>query len=151
MVKISIYLNRRVVVMKPAHPHSLIRVFVVRIEKLHRLLPKYAPSKDSYQTACANAQADLNRRWAHMSGCTFPDIATQSVPGMLWYLSKMLRTCERTISGISFGVLANGFVSNILNIWKLKAEYSRLQIKMKITKDPILSLFYGKINKQINK
>ena len=55
---------------QPAHPRSLIRVFVVRMNKLCILgYPKRAQWR--FWSDCANAQADLNLRKANMSDCTF--------------------------------------------------------------------------------
>ena len=55
------------------HPRSLIRAFVVRKEELCVLgYPKCAQPR--FCSDCANAQADLNLRWAHMSEGTFPGI-----------------------------------------------------------------------------
>ena len=48
-----------------ARPRSLIRVFVVRTRNFCIL------------SDCANAQADLNLRWAHLSRGTFSDIAVR--------------------------------------------------------------------------
>ena len=50
---------------QPAHPHSLIKHFVVRMKKLSNLANQNVLSEDSDQTT--DAQADLNLRWAHMS------------------------------------------------------------------------------------
>ena len=53
-----------------------IRVFVVRMKKLCILgYPKCAQRR--FWSDCANAQTDLNLRWAHMSEGTFPDVAAQ--------------------------------------------------------------------------
>ena len=58
----------------PAHARNRIRAFIVRMKKLCILgYPKCAQWR--FWSACANAQADLNLRWAHMSACTFSDIA----------------------------------------------------------------------------
>ena len=57
---------------QPAHPRSLIRVFVFRMKILCIL---GYPVK--ILTDCANAQADLNLYWAHMSEGTFYYIADQ--------------------------------------------------------------------------
>ena len=59
---------------QPAHPRSLTRVFVIRIKKLCIIgYTKYANTK-----YCANAQADLNLRWAHMSDGTFSYVAARN-------------------------------------------------------------------------
>ena len=53
-----------------AHPHSLIRVFVVRVKKLCVLgYPKC--SQWRFWSDCADAQVDLNLRWVYMSEGTF--------------------------------------------------------------------------------
>ena len=58
---------------QPAHPRSLIRVFVVHKKILWILgYPKRAQRR--FWSDCANAQADLNLRWAHMCECTFSDV-----------------------------------------------------------------------------
>ena len=54
-----------------AHLRSLIRAFIVRMKKLCiRWYPKCA--KRRFWSDCANAQADLNLRWTHISKGTFP-------------------------------------------------------------------------------
>ena len=60
---------------QPAHPRSLIRAFVVRMKK--PCIPGF-PKCDQWRfwSDCANAQADLNLRWAHMSEGTFSDVTT---------------------------------------------------------------------------
>ena len=59
---------------QPAHPRSLIRVFVIRMKiRCTFGYPKCAQWK--FWSACANAQADLNFRWAHMSEGTFSYLA----------------------------------------------------------------------------
>ena len=57
---------------QPAHPHSLIRAFAVRINKLDILGYTKCACENSDQTV--HAQAALNLRWAHMSKVTFTDI-----------------------------------------------------------------------------
>ena len=53
---------------RPTHPRSLIRVFVVRMKTICILgYPKCAQLR--FWSDCANAQADLNLRGAHMFGC----------------------------------------------------------------------------------
>ena len=47
---------------KPTHPRSLIRVFVVRLRKFCSIWAQWR-----FWSDCANAQADLNLRWSHMS------------------------------------------------------------------------------------
>ena len=57
-----------------AHPHSLIRVFVEEI--LHPWLQVYKKyAKRRFWSDCANAQADLNFRQAHVSDGTFYDVS----------------------------------------------------------------------------
>ena len=59
---------------QPTRPRSLIRVFVIRMETLCILgYPKCAQWR--FWSACANAQADLNLRWAHIPEVTFSDVA----------------------------------------------------------------------------
>ena len=55
---------------QPAHPRRLIRIFVVHTKKLCK--------RDQWRfwSDCANAQSDLNLRWAHVSKSTFSDVAT---------------------------------------------------------------------------
>ena len=60
---------------KPAHPRSLIRVFVGNVKKLCTLTIQNAPSEDSDQTA--KTQADLNLRGVIMSKGTFSDVAAR--------------------------------------------------------------------------
>ena len=60
---------------QPAHPRSLIRVFVVRMKKLCNLgFPKSA--KWRFWSDCASAQADPNFRWAQLSVGIVSDVAT---------------------------------------------------------------------------
>ena len=59
---------------QPAHPCSLTRVFDIRLKKLCILVyPNCAQWR--CWSDCANAQADLNLRWAHRSEGTFSDVA----------------------------------------------------------------------------
>ena len=59
---------------KAAHPRCLIRVFIVRTKKLCILgYPKCAQWR--FWSDCANAQSDLNLRWAHISEGTSPGVA----------------------------------------------------------------------------
>ena len=63
---------------QPARPRSLIRVFVGRMKKLCTLgYPKCAQRR--FWSDCANAQADLNLRWAHMSDGTFSDVVARII------------------------------------------------------------------------
>ena len=56
-----------------AHPRSLNRVSIVRIKKFCILdYPKCAQQR--FRLACANAQADLNLCWAHMSEGSSPTL-----------------------------------------------------------------------------
>ena len=59
---------------QPAHPHSLIIVFVVRRKKLCILAIQIAPNEDSGPTA--RMLTDLNPVWMHMSEGTFSDVET---------------------------------------------------------------------------
>ena len=62
---------------QPAHSCSLIKVFVVRMNKiLHHWLSKMRPVW--FWSDCAYAQADLNLRSAHMSEGTFSHVEAQS-------------------------------------------------------------------------
>ena len=57
---------------QPAHPRSLIRVFVVRMEKLCTLVyPKCAELR--FWSDCPDIQADLNLYWVHMSKSMLSD------------------------------------------------------------------------------
>ena len=59
---------------QPAHPRSLIRIFIVRMTKLCIICnPKCVQWR--FWSDCANAQADLNLRWTHISESMFPDVA----------------------------------------------------------------------------
>ena len=58
------------------YERSLTRVSVVRMKKFCTLsYPKCAQSK--IWSDCANAQADQNLRWAHMSEGTFSEVVTR--------------------------------------------------------------------------
>ena len=58
----------------PAHPRSLIRVFVVHLK--NSCIFGYSNfARKRFWSDCENAQADLNIRWAHMSEGTFSDVA----------------------------------------------------------------------------
>ena len=62
---------------QPAHPHSLLRVFVVCMKKLCILgYPKCAQWR--FRSDCTNAQSDLNLRWAHMSESRFSDCSSDN-------------------------------------------------------------------------
>ena len=64
---------------QPVHSRSVIRVFVVRIKKLCTLgYPNCVQRR--FWSDCANAQADLNLRWAHTSESTFSDVAARMFP-----------------------------------------------------------------------
>ena len=57
-----------------AHSCNLIRVFVVHMKNC--CIPGYPKcAQGRFWSDCANAQADLNLRWAHMSKGTFTDDA----------------------------------------------------------------------------
>ena len=80
---------------QPAHPRSLIRVSVVRIKKRCILVnPKNTQRR--FWSDCANAQTDLNLRWALMSRGMFSDVGAhlvffqQQEMFTIFYLS---RTC----------------------------------------------------------
>ena len=61
---------------QPAHPRSLIKVFVVRMKKL--CIPGYPKCvQGRFWSGCANVQADQNLRWAHMSEGTFWSVTAQ--------------------------------------------------------------------------
>ena len=73
-----------------AHSRSLIRVFVVRMKKLCILgYPKCAQGR--FRSVCANAQADLNLRWAHISEDRFSEVTAHMWPAK--------RKCLRTDAG----------------------------------------------------
>ena len=58
---------------QPAHLCCLIRYFVVRMKKPCILcFPNCAQRR--FWSDCANAQSDLNLRWAHISESTFSDV-----------------------------------------------------------------------------
>ena len=59
---------------QPAHPRSLIRVFVVRMKKLY-ILGYLSCAKWRVWSDCAKTQAGLNVRWEYMSEDTFSDVA----------------------------------------------------------------------------
>ena len=59
---------------QPAHPYRLIRIFVVRLNKLC-ILADSKCTQWRFRSDCANAQADLNLRWVNMLEGTFSDIA----------------------------------------------------------------------------
>ena len=78
-----------------AHPHSLIRNFVVRMVKHCTLgYPKCAQRR--FWSVCANAQADLNLRWAQISEGTFSDVAALSkLPGAVSQFVLMHYLCKK--------------------------------------------------------
>ena len=57
----------------PVHPCSLFRVFADRMKKLC-VIDHYKCAQWRFWSDCANAQADLNLRWAHMSEGMFTDV-----------------------------------------------------------------------------
>ena len=61
---------------------SSIQVFVIAVLLYHIMIPP--TEKD-----CANAQADLNLRWAHMSEGTFSDVAAHKLVTPLSYYIYM--------------------------------------------------------------
>ena len=75
---------------QPAHPRSLIRVFVFRIRKLFIL--GYSKSvRWRFLSDHANAQACLNLRWVRISEGMFSDIAT--------HMNINLNTCNCYFQG----------------------------------------------------
>ena len=59
-----------------AHPRNLIRVLIVRMKTLCFLgYPKCAQRR--FWSDCANAQADMNLRLAHMFKCTCSDVSAK--------------------------------------------------------------------------
>ena len=79
---------------KPAHLGSLIRVFHVRMQKFCILgCPKCAQGR--FWSDCANAQADLNLRWAHTCEGTFPDVDLN----LRW-----AHTCEGTFPNVDLNL-----------------------------------------------
>ena len=86
---------------QPARPRSLIRVFIVRMNKLCILgNPKCAQWR--FWSDCANAQADLNLCWASMSEITLSVVVAHSgsreyclqIKIRLLFRRKMLLTTE---------------------------------------------------------
>ena len=62
---------------QPAHSRSLIRIFTVRI--LHSQGCKVSScGQRRLKSDCADAQADLSLRWAHMREGTFTHVVTHS-------------------------------------------------------------------------
>ena len=67
---------------QPAHPHSLISVFVICMKK--RCLTGCPTCVQwRFWSNCANAQADLNLRWVHISEGTF---SWRCSPEFFWVL-----------------------------------------------------------------
>ena len=63
---------------KSANPHSLIRVLVFCLKRRWILgYPKSARGR--LLSACADSQADLSLRWAHMSACTGPRLIRREI------------------------------------------------------------------------
>ena len=60
------------------HAPSLIRAFIV-LMKTFCILGLYRMRQWRFWSDCANAQADLKFRWAHMSASTFSDVAALSL------------------------------------------------------------------------
>ena len=56
---------------QPAHLHSLIRAFVVRVKKQWVLSYPLSAQRRLWSARTSDAQADLSLRWAHMSICWF--------------------------------------------------------------------------------
>ena len=63
---------------QPAYSHSLIGVFVVRIMKLYILCCTKC-AQWIFWSDCANAQADLNLCWSHMSEGTFSNVTVHRI------------------------------------------------------------------------
>ena len=87
---------------EPANACSLISVFIVRIKKLCILgYPKCVQWR--FWSDCANAQADLNLRWAHMSEAegTYSDAASNQWYMMVRYYPVMYRPIFESIILIS--------------------------------------------------
>ena len=79
---------------QPAHPRSLIRVFIVRMRKLFILgYPKWAQWR--IRSDCVNAQADLNLRLAHISEVMFSDVATH-----MWFDNNIQNICKKLINSL---------------------------------------------------
>ena len=95
-----------------AHTRSLIRVFVVRMKKLCILnYPKCAKWK--LWSDWANAQVDLNLRWAHMSEGTFTDVA-------VYFLTKPLKYLPFTETRFFFFFFFFFFFGNPLSSLKVQ-------------------------------
>ena len=89
---------------QPAHPRSLIRVFVVRMIKLCTLgYPKCAQGR--FWWDCADAQADLSFRRAHMFESTFSEAASHifSVSSFPSHTAGAARTDKAELRGRHMG------------------------------------------------
>ena len=80
---------------QPAHLHSLVSVFVVRMEKLCILgYPNY--TKPRFWSDCAHAQVDIILRWAHMSENTFSEAVEHklalSLQDQTWFFNALTFT-----------------------------------------------------------
>ena len=80
---------------QPAHPRSLIWVFALRIEKLC-ILGYLKCAQRRFWSDCANAQADLNLRWAHMPEGPFSDV-TAGTTCIKLRIDRVLRTVVCTV------------------------------------------------------
>ena len=85
---------------EPAHPYSLIRVFVVRVKK--RSILGY-PICDlwRFRSDCANTQADLNLHKAYISEVTFLGVAAETIGAfqtMNFFRSQYFDNTERVKS-----------------------------------------------------
>ena len=84
---------------KPAHLRCLTRVFIVRLMKLCILgYPKYAQQR--FWSDCANAQADLNLRWSHMSEGTFSDVMANLRNRKILLRSNQQNTSDFLLRGL---------------------------------------------------
>ena len=91
-----------------AHSRSLIRVFVVHMKKLCAALKLGYPNCAQWRfwSDCANAQTDLNLRWANMPGCPFPDVAVKMV--FCLDTDKVPANCIQLNLNLTIGALSNG-------------------------------------------
>ena len=75
-------------------------VFVVRMMKLG-ILGYLSCAQGRFWSGCANAQADLNLRWAHMYEATLPDVAVQIICNFLCSsIYGMASCCAETINAV---------------------------------------------------
>ena len=92
-----------------AHSHSLIRIFVVPMKNL--CIRGYQKCGQwRFWSDCANAHADLNLRWAHISDGSFPDVAAQLYLLRLKYYSSILNIqYSRHMAWWHFKLLGNPY------------------------------------------